>query len=209
VIVFGLTGGIGSGKSTVSALLAERGASIVDADRIYRELTGPGGAVLDALAERFGPEVIAADGSLDRPVLAAKVFTDSTALAELNAITHPVIGARMAARLAELASTDDVVVLDVPLMTESGTLAGGMSSAGIIVVDADEDKAVERLVGQRGMSDVDARARIAAQAGRDERKAKADFVVDNSGDRNQLKSEVDRLWTWMQRRAAEIRTRTS
>jgi dephospho-CoA kinase len=209
VIVFGLTGGIGSGKSTVSALLAKRGASIVDADRIYRELTGPGGAVLDALAVRFGPEVIAADGSLDRPVLAAKVFSDPVALAELNAITHPVIGARMVARLAELASTDNVVVLDVPLMTESGTLAGGMSSAGLIVVDADEERAVERLVGQRGMSDADARARIAAQAGRDERKAKADFVVDNSGDRDQLKAEVDRLWSWMQRRAAEIRTSTS
>jgi dephospho-CoA kinase len=209
VIVFGLTGGIGSGKSTVSALLAKRGASIVDADRIYRELTGPGGAVLDALAVRFGPEVIAADGSLDRPVLAAKVFSDPVALAELNAITHPVIGARMVARLAELASTDNIVVLDVPLMTESGTLAGGMSSAGLIVVDADEERAVERLVGQRGMSDADARARIAAQAGRDERKAKADFVVDNSGDRDQLKSEVDRLWSWMRRRAAEIRTTTS
>jgi dephospho-CoA kinase len=111
--------------------------------------------------------------------------------------------------LAELATTDNMVVLDVPLMTESGTLAGGMSSAGIIVVDADEDKAVERLVGQRGMSDADARARIAAQAGRDERKAKADFVVDNSGDRDQLKAEVDRLWSWMQRRAAEIRATTS
>ncbi len=209
MIVFGLTGGIGSGKSTVAALLADRGASIVDADRIYRQLTGPGGAVLGPLAARFGPKVIAADGSLNRPVLAAKVFSDPAALADLNAITHPVIGARMTERLAELARTDDIVVLDVPLMTESGTLAGAMPRAGLIVVDADEEVAVARLVGQRGMRDADARARIAAQAGRDERKAKADFVVDNSGDRGQLSAEVNRLWSWMQHRAAEIRTATA
>jgi dephospho-CoA kinase len=207
--LFGLTGGIGAGKSTVSAALAERGAVIVDGDRTYAELSGPGGAVLGPLAERFGPEVLAADGSLNRPVLAAKVFSDPEALADLNRITHPPIGARITEKLAELAGTDELVVLDVPLMTESTTLGGGrVKTLGLIVVDAPEQVAVERLVAQRGMTEADARARIAAQASRAERNARADFLVDNSGTREQLQAQIDRLWAWLEARAAAAAAET-
>jgi dephospho-CoA kinase len=198
VRVFGLTGGIGAGKSTVSAALAERGAVIIDGDRTYAELTRPGGPVLGPLAERFGPEVIAADGSLNRPVLAAKVFSDREALADLNRITHPLIGDRMMEKLAELSRTDALVVVDVPLMTESGTLGPrGVPTLGLIVVDVPEEVAVERLVTQRGMTEADARARIAAQATRAERNARADFIVDNSGTREELAAVLERLWAWM------------
>jgi dephospho-CoA kinase len=204
VRLFGLTGGIGAGKSTVSVALAERGAVIVDGDRIYAELTGPGGSVLGPLAERFGSEVIAADGSLNRPVLAAKVFSDPEALADLNRITHPVIGARIGERLAELARTDQLVVVDVPLMTESTTLgAGRIPTLGLIVVDVPEEVAVARLVDQRGMSEADARARIAAQSSRADRNAVADFIVDNAGSREALAAEIDRLWAWLSSRTGE------
>jgi dephospho-CoA kinase len=204
VRLFGLTGGIGAGKSTVSAALAERGAVIVDGDRIYAELTGRGGPVLGPLAERFGAEVIAPDGSLNRPVLAAKVFSDAEALADLNRITHPVIGARINERLAELAATDQLVIVDVPLMTESTTLgAGRVPILGLIVVDVPEEVAVARLVDQRGMSEADARGRIAAQATRADRNARADFVVENSGTREELAAEIDRLWAWLATRTGE------
>ncbi len=202
--LFGLTGGIGAGKSTVSAALAERGAVIVDGDRTYAELTGPGGPVLGPLAERFGPEVIAADGSLNRPVLAAKVFGDREALADLNRITHPLIGARILEKLAELGQTDSLVILDVPLMTESTTLGSGRTpTLGLIVVDVPEEVAVERLVGQRGMTEADARARIASQSTRAERNALADFLLDNSGNREQLLAEIDRLWAWLAAREGD------
>lgn len=198
VRLFGLTGGIGAGKSTVSGALAERGAVIVDGDRTYAELTGPGGPVIGPLAERFGAEVIAADGSLNRPALAAKVFSDPEALADLNRITHPPIGARITEKLAELAGTDELVILDVPLLTESTTLGSGrIPTLGLIVVDVPEEVAVERLVGSRGMAEADARARIAAQATRAERNARADFIVDNAGTREELAAEIDRLWAWL------------
>jgi dephospho-CoA kinase len=204
VRLFGLTGGIGAGKSTVSADLVGRGAVIVDGDRTYAELTGPGGPVVGLLAERFGPEVVADDGSLARPVLAAKVFSDPEALADLNRITHPLIGARITEKLAELAATDQLVVLDIPLMTESTTLGSGrVPTLGLIVVDVPEDVAVERLVGTRGMTEADARARIAAQSTRTERNARADFIIDNSGTREELAAEVDRLWAWLEARGQD------
>jgi dephospho-CoA kinase len=194
VFVVGLTGGIGSGKSTVSAWLAERGAVIVDADAITRAVQEPGTEVFQAIVERFGPEVVAADGSLDRKALAAIVFSDAEALATLNAIVHPAVGAEVARRLQEEAGTDHVVVLDVPLMVESGRVP----AARLIVVDCPEDVAVRRLVGQRGFSEEDARARMAAQASREERRARADFVIDNSGTRQQLIAGVERAWSWIQ-----------
>ena len=188
MIVVGLTGGIGSGKSTVSALLAAKGAVILDADAITRELQQPGTPVFDAIVERFGPGVVASDGTLDRPALAAIVFNDPDARKELEAIVHPAVGVRMMERLQEVAGTDAVVVYDVPLLVESGR----RGYAGVIVVDVDPEIAVERLVTQRGMSEADARARIANQASREDRLAVADQVVDNSGTRGPWPSESTR-----------------
>lgn len=188
MLVVGLTGGIGSGKSTAAALLAARGAVIVDADAIHRENMAPGGRVHDAVLARFG--------TVDRPTLASIVFTDPAALADLNELTHPAVGVVIAERLAEQAATDHVVVLDIPLLVE-GQDRGGYPLAGVVVVDAPVEVAVRRLVEQRGMDEADARARIAAQASREQRLAAADFVVDNSGSLDDLREEVDRCWTWM------------
>ncbi|MGE3620152.1 MAG: dephospho-CoA kinase [Acidimicrobiia bacterium] len=194
MLVIGLTGGIGSGKSTVSAMLAARGAAVVDADAITRELQVPGTPVFEAMAARFGPGVVAADGTLDRQAVADVVFADPEALADLNAIVHPAVRAEIARRLAELSGTDRVVVLDVPLLVESGR----SSHAGLIVVDVDPELAVRRLVEQRGMREDDARARIGRQASRAERLARADLVVDNSGTLEDLARRVDEAWDWIQ-----------
>ncbi|HEX9994713.1 MAG TPA: dephospho-CoA kinase [Acidimicrobiales bacterium] len=192
MVVIGLTGGIGSGKSTVSAMLAERGAVVVDADAIVRDLQRPGTPVFRAMVERFGPGIVAPDGTLDRAAVAAIAFADPAALADLNAIVHPAVGEEIARRLAEEAPTDHVVVLDVPLLVESGR--GDL--AGVVVVDVDPDVAVARLVAQRGMTEADARARMARQASREERLARADRVVDNSGTVDDLRRRVDEVWAW-------------
>lgn len=193
VLLVGLTGGIGSGKSTVSAMLAERGAVVIDADAIAREVVEPGRPAHAAVVERFGPEVVAADGALDRAAIAAIVFADRAALKDLEAITHPAVGARMAERMAAEAGTDHVVVLDVPLLVEKGTY----ETAGTIVVDVDPEVAVRRLVEQRGMPEDDARRRMAAQVSREDRLAKADFVIANEGTLDDLRAEVDRCWRWL------------
>lgn len=198
MLVVGLTGGIGSGKSTVSAMLAGRGAAIVDADLLSRELQRPGEPVFVAMVERFGPGIVAEDGTLDRAAVAAIAFNDPPALADLNSITHPAIGAAIAARMAAYADTEDVVILDVPLLVESTALRTSM--AVLIVVDAPTDVAIGRLVEQRGMEEGDARARIAAQSSREERLKLADFVIDNSGSVVDLESEVQRCWAWLQDR---------
>ncbi len=193
VIVLGLTGGIGSGKSTVAALLAAKGALVLDADAITRDLQQPGQAVFDAIVERFGSGVVRADGALDRSALAAVVFADPVARKELEAIVHPAVGAVMVDRLQEVTGTDRVVVYDVPLLVESGR----RGYAGVIVVDIDPELAIRRLVEQRGMSEADARARIAHQAGRGDRLAVADRVIDNSGTREDLARQVDEVWAWI------------
>jgi dephospho-CoA kinase len=193
MILVGLTGGIGSGKSTVSARLAERGAVIIDADAITREVQLPGSPVLVELAERFGPEVLAEDGSLQRQVLANLVFTDPEALKALNAIVHPAVGREMNRRLLEQRDTRNVVVLDIPLLTENPR--EGLQ--GRIVVDVPVETQVARLVAHRGFDEADARARIARQATREDRLAKADFVVDNSGAPEDLDSQIERLWAWL------------
>jgi len=190
VLLIGLTGGIGSGKSTVSALLADHGAVIIDADRITRELQEPGTDVFGAMVERFGPAIVAADGTLDRQAVADIVFRDPEALQALNAIVHPAVAAEIGRRLQEAADTDHVVVLDVPLLVESGR----DDLAALVVVDVDPEVAVERLVAQRGMREDDARARMAHQAGREDRLARADEVLDNAGDRESLRAQVDGLW---------------
>lgn len=193
MILVGLTGGIGSGKSTVSARLAARGAVILDADAITRDVQMPGSPVLIELAERFGPEVLATDGSLQRQALADIVFTDPEALKALNAIVHPAVGREMNRRMIEQRTTTNVVILDIPLLTENPR--EGLQ--GRIVVDVPVDTQVERLVKHRGFDEADARARIARQASRDERLATADFVVDNSGAPEDLEPQIDRLWNWL------------
>ncbi|MGY1642799.1 dephospho-CoA kinase [Geodermatophilus sp. SYSU D00703] len=185
----GLTGGIGSGKSTVAGLLAARGARIVDADRIAREVVAPGSAGLAAVAEAFGPEVLTADGALDRPALAAVVFADPQARARLDGIVHPLVRARAAELVAE-APADAVVVQDVPLLVETGQAA---SYDLVLVVQADRETRVRRLV-QRGLGAEDARARIAAQATDEQRRAVADVVLDNSGTPEELEAQVDHFW---------------
>jgi dephospho-CoA kinase len=190
VLLIGLTGGIGSGKSTVSALLAQRGAVIIDADAITRELQQPGTAVFDAMVERFGPGIVAADGTLDRQAVADLVFSDPEALADLNKIVHPAVGVEIARRMTEEADTDHLVVLDVPLLVESGR----DDMAGLVVVDVDPEVAVRRLVELRGMREDDVRARMARQATREDRVAKADVVIDNSGSIGELEAVVAEAW---------------
>lgn len=201
MLVIGLTGGIGSGKSTVSAMLAERGAVVIDADAITRELQQPGTPVLDAMVDRFGPGILQADGQLDRQAVADIVFKDADALADLGAIVHPAVGAEIAARLEAASETDHIVVLDVPLLVESGR----DDMAALIVVDVDPDIAVDRLVHQRGMREDDARARMARQVRRDERLARADEVIDNSGSIESLRAQVAALWARLEARRDEVR----
>lgn len=190
MIVVGLTGGIGAGKSTVSPMLAERGAVIVDADKIARDVQAPGSPVLDEMAERFGDQIIAADGSLDRAAVAAIVFNDKQALADLNAIVHPAMQTEIQRQIAAHADTDRVVVLDFPLLGENPR--DGL--AATIVVDVDPDIAVRRLVEFRAMDADDARARMNSQISRDDRLAGATHVIDNSGDVESLRAQVDALW---------------
>ena len=185
----GLTGGIGSGKSTVAGLLAARGARIVDADRIAREVVEPGTPGLEAVAAAFGQEVLTPEGALDRPALAAVVFADPDARRRLDGIVHPLVRAR-ATEMVAAAPPDAVVVQDVPLLVETGQ-AGSYDL--VLVVEADLDTRVRRLVG-RGLAEDDARARIAAQASDEQRRAVADVVLDNSGSVEDLEAQVDRFW---------------
>ncbi|MEY2967932.1 MAG: dephospho-CoA kinase [Actinomycetota bacterium] len=193
MILVGLTGGIGSGKSTVSALLVERGAIVIDADRITRELQAPGSPVLAEIADAFGATVIDSKGELDRPALAALVFGNPEALARLNKIVHPAVGREMAARLEAQRETDNVVVLDIPLLVENPR----EGLCGTVVIDLPVEIAVERLVTHRNMDRADAEARIARQATREARMAIADRIIDNSGDLASLETQVDEAWQWM------------
>ena len=193
MILVGLTGGIGSGKSTISSLLEGKGAIIIDADAIVREVQLPGSAVLTELVAKFGAGVLAADGSLDRQAVANIVFTDPDALKALNAIVHPAVGKEMNRRMIEQRTTDHVVILDIPLLTENPR--EGLQ--GKIVVDVPVEVQVVRLVQYRGFDEADARARISRQATREQRLATADFVVDNSGDLADLQPQIDKLWLWL------------
>jgi dephospho-CoA kinase len=190
VLRIGLTGGIGSGKSTVSALLAERGAVIIDADRLAREVVEPGTPGLAAVVDEFGDGVLTPDGALDRPALAAVVFADPAARRRLDAIVHPLVRARTL-ELAGAVPADAVVVHDVPLLAESGQTG---SYDLVLVVEADPEIRVARLVA-RGLTEDDARARIAAQATDEQRRAVADVVLDNGGTREDLAAQVERFWT--------------
>ena len=193
MILVGLTGGIGSGKSVVSSQLASHGAVIVDADVIVRELQLPGQRVFDDIVARFGESVLSSSGHLDRAALASLVFGDTEALGDLNRIVHPAVGREMMRRIDDQRSTKNVVVLDVPLLVENPRT--GLS--GTLVVDLDPEIAVERLVAQRGFTETEARARISRQASRTARRAVADWIIDNSGSRLDLARQVGLAWRWM------------
>ncbi|UXY26930.1 dephospho-CoA kinase [Streptomyces sp. HUAS TT20] len=195
----GLTGGIGAGKSEVSRLLAAHGAVLIDADRIAREVVAPETPGLAAVVEAFGTQVLAADGSLDRPRLGSIVFADPEKLAVLNSIVHPLVGAR-SRELESAAAGDAVVIHDVPLLTENG-LAPLYDL--VVVVDASPETQLDRLVRLRGMTEADARARMAAQATREKRLEIADIVIDNDVPLEALERRVDEVWSDLVRRARE------
>ncbi|MBI2167996.1 MAG: dephospho-CoA kinase [Actinobacteria bacterium] len=191
MVLVGLTGGIGSGKSTVAEMLVERGAVLVDADVVARQVVEPGTPGFDAVVERFGPEVVGPDGALDRGRLADIVFADEGARESLNAITHPRVGEEMMRQVAE-APADAVVIMDVPLLAEGGKdRASGY--AAVVVVEAPAEVRLERLVA-RGMNRGDAEARMARQASDAERREIATHVIDNSGTRADLEAQIDSLW---------------
>jgi dephospho-CoA kinase len=190
MLLIGLTGGIGSGKSTVSARFATHGAVVIDADAIVHDLQRPGEPVLAAMVERFGPEILDEDGTLRRQAVADIVFNDADALRDLGLIVHPAVHAEIERRMAAEVDTDHVVILDVPLLVESGR----DDMAALVVVDVDPELAIARLVEHRGFSEADARARVARQASRAERVAKADIVIDNSGSMDELVAQADAAW---------------
>ncbi|MCP3820988.1 dephospho-CoA kinase [Streptomyces sp. A3M-1-3] len=194
----GLTGGIGAGKSEVSRLLVSYGAVLIDADNIAREVVEPGTPGLDAVVEAFGESVLTADGTLDRPKLGSIVFADQDRLRTLNAIVHPLVGAR-SAELEGAAGPDSVVVHDVPLLTENG-LAPLYDL--VVVVDASPQTQLDRLTRLRGMAESEARARMAAQASREQRLAVADLVIDNDGPLEALEPQVRKVWVELSERAA-------
>jgi dephospho-CoA kinase len=192
VLAVGLTGGMGSGKSTVADLLVGHGAVLIDADRIARQVVEPGGAAYAPLVERFGRGILGPEDTIDRAALAAVAFADAESVAALNAITHPAISVVMLERRDAEKETDHVVVLDIPLLKAVHRELLALDS--VIVVDTPVETALARLVEQRGFSRQDAEARMAAQPGREERRQGADFVIDNSSDRDHLVAEVDRVW---------------
>ncbi|WP_129658995.1 dephospho-CoA kinase [Rothia uropygialis] len=190
----GLTGGIGSGKSTVARLLTTHGAVLVDADAISRELMVAGSPVLDEVAQEFGSDVLDDSGSLDRAGLARIVFGDDSARERLNAIVHPAVRAeskRLVDEATNKAGFSGVIVQDIPLLVETGQ---GDKFDGVIVVEAPEPVRIERLVSDRGMNEDDARARIRSQATDDQRRAAATWIIDNSGSQEETAAQVDRLW---------------
>ena len=193
MILIGLTGGIGSGKSEVARLLSALGAEVIDADQIVRELQQPGAEVYHAMIEMLGQEIVSPDKSLDRGKIAGQVFADESLLKKLNELVHPIVRRVMNERVESFRNTDKVVVLDIPLLVENPR--PGLD--GVLVVDLDTQIAIQRLVEQRQMKLEDAQARVAKQATREQRRAIAGHVIDNSGDRQALETSVDRAWTWI------------
>ena len=198
MLLVGLTGGIASGKTTVSAMLAERGAEVIDADHIARQVVMPGTPAWCKIRDHFGPGVLHPDGQLDRQALADIVFADKSKLALLNEITHPAIFARIADRLEAHHGQDVVVVLDAALLIEAG-LAGGVDV--VVVVHSPREIQVERLAA-KGVGATDARNRIASQLEPEKRLASADIVIDNGGSLEDLSRQVDTLWEDLQARLA-------
>jgi dephospho-CoA kinase len=203
MLAVGLTGGIGSGKSAVADLLVERGAVLIDADQVARDVVAPGGPAYQPLLDRFGPEILAADATIDRKALAAVAFASEESRLALNAITHPAIGITMIEARDALEDTDHVVVLAIPLLT--AVHRDTVKLHEVVVVDCPTDVALERLLSQRGFDRADAEARIRSQISREERIKEADYVLDNSGDRDALGVEVAKLWDWLLEAAAARR----
>ena len=189
--MLGLTGGIGAGKSTVAAMLADRGAVVIDTDEVARAVVEPGGPAYDPVVRRFGPSVLDEHGRIDRSRLADLAFTDDQDRADLNRLVHPAVEAVVRERLAELDRPGRVVVLEVPLLVEAGW---ARLVDRVVVVDCPEDLAVRRLVDLRGVGEADARRRIAAQTSRESRLAAADVVINNSGTVADLRKRVDEAW---------------
>ena len=197
---FAITGGIGSGKSTVSAALETRGAKLVDADEVVRELQRPNGEIFTNLVQEFGEIIINEDGQLNRQKLADIAFSDPGDLEKLNKIVHPAVGKEMAKRRNAFIRQGYIVLVDIPLLvTPEGTLARKeyRDFTGKIVIDCDEKIAVSRLVKFRGFREDDAWARIDKQASRKQRLEVADFVIDNNGDNDSLEVQIDSCWSWM------------
>jgi dephospho-CoA kinase len=196
-VMIGLTGGIGSGKSTVAALLAERGAHVIDADRVAHEVYFPGTKGFDRIVERFGEDVIGEDGFIDRAALGAVVFRDKAALADLNGIVHPLVRAEVAARIAEVVGEDPdaVVVIEAALMTETGWSGG---AGRLWAVIAHPDVVAHRLVTMREMDPEEVERRMAAQAGNDARRRSATRVIENNGSLLDLEAEVQAAWADLQ-----------
>lgn len=186
----GLTGGVASGKSTVSRILAELGATVIDADQLARDVVAPGTAGLGEVVAAFGSEVLAADGSLDRPALGRIVFADEERRRRLEEIIHPRVRA-LSARLEDAAPPDAVVVHDIPLLVETGQ---GDRFDAVLVVDVPEAVQVDRMVAERGWERVDAEARIAAQASREQRRAVATYLIDNTGTLADLRARVEEIY---------------
>jgi dephospho-CoA kinase len=203
VYLIGLTGGIASGKSVVARRLAEHGAVHIDADGLAREVVEPGTPGLAAIAERFGASVIATDGTLDRPALGAIIFTDPVARVDLNAITHPAIQDLARDRMETAAAADPhaVVVYDVPLLVERHSEDGYHRFDLIVVVEADDETRVARLVELRGLSAEEAAARLASQASNADRRAIADVVIDSNGSLDDTLRQADELWETVSARA--------
>jgi dephospho-CoA kinase len=206
VILIGLSGGIGSGKSTAARLLEARGAVVLDADLIAHEILAPGGAAVGAVMARFGPEVAGPDGGIDRRRLRSVVFADPAARRDLEAITHPLIYAAMASRLGGTFEPDTVVVVDAPLLVETG----GRDRVGmqaLVVVAAEQSQQIERVVARGGMTAEEAAAVIAAQAPAERKLAAADYVLDNRGSLADLEAGVETLWAELLGRFGSQRAR--
>ena len=187
--VLGVTGNIATGKSTVTAMLAELGATVIDSDLVYRELVGPGRSLVGELAARFGEDIVAADGSLNRPALGKIVFSNSQALADLDRIAHPAVIAEVDRRIAGIKS--GVVVLDAVKLIESGH-AERCDAVWLVV--ADPDVQVTRLMKRNRLPELEARRRVASQPPLETKLARSDLVIDNSGSRDELREHVERAW---------------
>jgi dephospho-CoA kinase len=200
MLLVGLTGGIGAGKSTVATMLQRRGATVIDADELARRAVRKETPAFVRIVETFGDDVVAPDGELDRAALAAIVFADPERRRELERITHPEVARLLQAELEPLRATDGVVVYASPLMVESG-MNDGVDV--LVVVAAPVEEQLRRVDAQRGLSERDARARVAAQASDEERAAVADVILDNGGTLEELDAQVDRLWRDLERTARE------
>lgn len=195
-----ITGGIGSGKTTVAAHLVTKGAVLIDADQIVKDLQNPGGKVFEAIVKKYGSEVLLKDGNLDRQKIAEIVFNDDEELSKLNAIVHPAVGEEMGKQRKEAIKSGKIVLVDIPLMvTTEGELGRGEYKLfdGIIVVDCKIKTAISRLVSYRDFSKKDAEARVSSQATPEQRRKYADFLIDNNGPEEDLSQQIEECWEWM------------